>query len=134
MADVRKLLSDAIRKKGLDMAKVSRKIGRNHAYIQQYVSQGKPKKLPEDVRHDLAIELGISEDLLREPRDKPLNQSSTSVTETGQHGDATEEQIMELVKFLRKLRDQQEDAFYEAVARLLAEKQGSRPQLVGRTL
>lgn len=136
MADVRKLLSDAIRKKGLDMAKVSRAIGRNHAYIQQYVTLGKPKKLPEDVRHDLAKELGISEDLLREPRtmEKSVNQSSISVAESRQQEAATEEHIMELVKFLRKLRDQQGDAFYEAVARLLAEKpEAARPSLVGKT-
>ena len=133
MADVRKMLSDAIRRKGLDMAKVSRKIGRNHAYIQQYVTLGKPKKLPEDVRHDLAVELGISEDLLREPREgRPVNQSSTSVSETRPQEDSTEEQIMELVRFLKKLRDGQEDRFDEAVARLFRESP-ARPQLVERT-
>ena len=130
MADVRKLLMDAIRKKGLDMAKVSKAIGKNHAYVQQFVTLGKPKRLPEDVRHDLAKEVGISEDLLREPR--PGNQSSTSVSETRPQEDSTEEQIMELVRFLKKLRDGQEDRFDEAVARLFRESP-ARPQLVERT-
>lgn len=137
MDRARDLIRKRIAEKGLDMAKVSKAIGRNHAYMQQYLNLGKPKELPERVREALASELGISQDILREPRnatDKPENRSLTTVTDNGQPGEAQEEQIMELLKFLQKLRHGQEDVFDEAVARLFKEKPGqTRPQLVGRT-
>lgn len=41
-----------------NLAEVSRAIGRNHAYLQQYVKRGIPRKLPEDVREALADHFG----------------------------------------------------------------------------
>lgn len=37
-----------------DLATVSRAIGRNHAYLQQYIKRGTPRTLPEDVREAIS--------------------------------------------------------------------------------
>ena len=33
-----------------DLASVSKALGRNHAYLQQYIKRGTPQELPEEVR------------------------------------------------------------------------------------
>ena len=43
------------------MASLSAKIGRNPAYLQQYVGRGTPKRLPEEERLHLAMALEIDE-------------------------------------------------------------------------
>ncbi len=63
--DVQKLVLDRIAEKGLNMATVSRMIGRNAAYIQQFIDRGSPKELPERVRESLAPLLGVEPDALR---------------------------------------------------------------------
>lgn len=62
-AVIRRRLGDL----GLDMANVSREAGRNHAYLHQFLTQGKPQSLPEDVRAALAARLGVAESDLRGP-------------------------------------------------------------------
>jgi phage repressor protein C with HTH and peptisase S24 domain len=62
---VRALVAAAIEQRGLDMATVSRAIGRNHAYLQQYLTRGTPLELPENVREQLAPMLGLQPDQLR---------------------------------------------------------------------
>ncbi len=53
----------------LTLADLSRELGLNHAYFQQYVSGRSPKKgLPEDIREAAAAVLGIDSNLLRENR------------------------------------------------------------------
>lgn len=47
------------------MTRVSRAIGQNSTYMFQFLKQGKPQKLPEDVRARIAAHLDIDEDLLR---------------------------------------------------------------------
>ncbi len=42
-----------------DYANLSRKVGKNHAYFHQYLTQGKPGVLPEDVRDRLAEVFGM---------------------------------------------------------------------------
>lgn len=44
-----------------DLANLSREIGRNHAYLQQYIRRGIPAALPEDAREKLAKIFGIPE-------------------------------------------------------------------------
>jgi SOS-response transcriptional repressor LexA len=62
----RKLLVDTLaRRPDLDLKKLSLSIGRNHAYLQQYMMRGSPRELPEAVRHGLAPLLGVSPDDLR---------------------------------------------------------------------
>lgn len=51
---VRVRVFERIAELGLDMADVSRKVEKNHAYIQQYLKRGIPRKLPENVRAMLA--------------------------------------------------------------------------------
>lgn len=133
MDRVRDLLRKRIAERGLDMAKVSRAIGRNHAYMQQYLSLGKPKELPEKVREALAGELELSPESLRER--ESANPSLSSVSENGPMGETTEEKIMRLVNFLKELRQGQEEAFDKAIARILKEapEAARPPRLVGRT-
>src|ERR1700722_15839233 len=46
----------------LVLKNLSLTIGRNHAYLQQYLMRGSPRELPEAARHGLAPLLGISPD------------------------------------------------------------------------
>lgn len=63
---MRELIQAKIEEKRVSLASVSRAIGKNHAYLQQYLERGIPKRLPEDVRGALARYLGISESVLLE--------------------------------------------------------------------
>lgn len=47
--------------RGESLSALSRKIGRNVAYLQQYIERGTPKRLPEEERRMLAIALEIDE-------------------------------------------------------------------------
>ena len=61
MDAARKLLVDTLaRRADLDLKKLSLTIGRNHAYLQQYLMRGSPRELPEAVRHGLAPLLGVA--------------------------------------------------------------------------
>jgi len=55
--------------RGDDFAGLSRMLGRNPAYIQQYVRRGVPKRLKEAERRKLARYFAISESLLGGPAD-----------------------------------------------------------------
>jgi len=46
------------------LKEASRAIGRNDAYLQQFIHRLSPRKLPEDVRHQLANYLGIDQQQL----------------------------------------------------------------------
>ena len=62
----RKLLVDTLaRRPDLDLKNLSLAIGRNHAYLQQYLMRGSPRELPEAARHGLAPLLGVTPDDLR---------------------------------------------------------------------
>jgi hypothetical protein len=50
----RLLLLELIAQHNTDLKKVSDAIGRNHAYLHQYIRQGKPRNLPEEARERLA--------------------------------------------------------------------------------
>lgn len=64
---VRALVRRKLEERRLDMATVSREMGRNHAYLHQFLQQGKPQSLPEDVRAALSRRLGVAESDLRGP-------------------------------------------------------------------
>jgi phage repressor protein C with HTH and peptisase S24 domain len=53
--------------RGEDFASLSRMIGRNPAYIQQFIRRGTPRRLGEEERRTLARYFGVSESLLRGP-------------------------------------------------------------------
>lgn len=65
--DPRQVLERLCEERGEDFAGLSRMLGRNAAYIQQYVRRGVPKRLKEDERRKLARYFSISETLLGGP-------------------------------------------------------------------
>lgn len=69
MADPRKSLMLHAQAQGRSLAQLSVMLGRNAAYLQQYVQRQSPRTLPEDDRRRLAICLNIDERELgaREP-------------------------------------------------------------------
>jgi phage repressor protein C with HTH and peptisase S24 domain len=67
MDAVRKLILEKIDERGTNMAEVSRKIGRNHSYLQQFIFRTIHADVPEKIRHALAAELGVDENDLRPP-------------------------------------------------------------------
>lgn len=72
MENVRDTLDRLIRDRGEDYAALSRLIGRNPAYIQQFIHRGSPRKLAEDDRKLLARYLGVDESLLGGPAAAPV--------------------------------------------------------------
>jgi phage repressor protein C with HTH and peptisase S24 domain len=65
MDSVRELVVGRLAEIGETLKSASEKLGRNHAYLQQFVQRGTPARLSEDVRRDLAALLGVAEDALR---------------------------------------------------------------------
>ena len=61
---VMKLIQDS----GTDLKNASIAIGRNAAYLHQYLYRGTPKILPEDAREALAAHLGV-DDASQSPRE-----------------------------------------------------------------
>jgi phage repressor protein C with HTH and peptisase S24 domain len=65
--DPRAALDRLLIEKGVDYAQLSARIGRNPAYIQQYIKRGSPRRLAEEDRARIAAYLGVSEALLGGP-------------------------------------------------------------------
>lgn len=65
--DARTKLADAARDRGSSLAALSRMLGRNPTYLQQYITKGSPRKLEEADRRRLAQFLGLSEAELGAP-------------------------------------------------------------------
>ncbi|HYE28214.1 MAG TPA: S24 family peptidase [Allosphingosinicella sp.] len=65
--DPRAALDQLIRERGDDYAGLSRLLGRNAAYVQQYIKRGTPRRLAEDDRRRLAHYFGVDEALLGGP-------------------------------------------------------------------
>lgn len=65
--DPRTTLDELITKSGSDYLAISRMIGRNAAYIQQYIKRGIPRKLAEDDRRKIAAFLGVDEQVIGAP-------------------------------------------------------------------
>jgi phage repressor protein C with HTH and peptisase S24 domain len=63
----RAYLAQLCRERGEDFASLSRLVGRNAAYIQQYIRRGTPRRLGETERRTLARYFDISEALLGGP-------------------------------------------------------------------
>ena len=69
LSDPRAVLEKLIAERGEDFAGLSRMLGRNPAYIQQFVRRGVPKRLKEEERRKLARYFSVSEALLGGPAD-----------------------------------------------------------------
>jgi len=61
----RRLIAERIAELGLDMANLSRELGHNHAYLQQYIRYAIPSQLKEDDRHRVAARLGLDQRSLK---------------------------------------------------------------------
>lgn len=66
---IRQRLDELIAARGNDYASLSRLLGRNPTYIQQFVKRGVPRRLSETDRRVLARHFGIAERLLGGPDD-----------------------------------------------------------------
>ena len=73
VTDPRLVLERLCAERGDDFAGLSRMLGRNPAYIQQFVRRGVPKRLKEEERRKLARYFSISETLLGGPPEEPGN-------------------------------------------------------------
>ena len=71
LSDPRAVLERLCAERGEDFAGLSRMLGRNPAYIQQFVRRGVPKRLKEEERRKLARYFSISEAILGGPADEP---------------------------------------------------------------
>ncbi len=70
----RRLVAERIAELGLDMANLSRELGHNHAYLQQYVRYAIPRRLNEEDRHRLAALLQVDQLALKPGGDaEPLD-------------------------------------------------------------
>ena len=67
MDDARRALDELIQKRGVNYSAVSRLLGRNAAYIQQYIRRGSPRQLDEQDRSVLARFFGVDEKILGAP-------------------------------------------------------------------
>ena len=65
--DPRTALDRLLQERGVDYAQLSARIGRNPAYIQQYIKRGSPRRLAEEDRARIAAYLGVSEAILGGP-------------------------------------------------------------------
>jgi phage repressor protein C with HTH and peptisase S24 domain len=79
-ADPRAALQRLIEERREDYAGLSRLIGRNAAYIQQYVKRGTPKRLAEEDRRLLARYFGVDEAMLGGPEEAPPRHGDAPVT------------------------------------------------------
>ena len=68
--DPRSVLERLCAERGEDFAGLSRMLGRNSAYIQQFVRRGVPRRLKEEERRKLARYFSVSETLLGGPADR----------------------------------------------------------------
>lgn len=59
--DPRERLAELARERGSSLAALSRMVGRNASYLQQYITKGSPRKLEEEDRRRLAQFFGVSE-------------------------------------------------------------------------
>lgn len=65
--DSRAALDRLLRERGVDYAALSARIGRNPAYIQQYIKRGSPRRLADQDRARIAAFLGVPEAMLGGP-------------------------------------------------------------------
>src|SRR5690606_4546102 len=70
--DPREKLFELARERGNSLAALSRMLGRNASYLQQYITKGSPRKLEEVDRRRLAQFFGVAEAELGAPEEKSL--------------------------------------------------------------
>ena len=83
LPDPRIVLEKLCAERGEDFAGLSRMLGRNAAYIQQYVRRGVPKRLKEEERRKLARYFAVSEAMLGGPPELSARETLVAVNRTG---------------------------------------------------
>ncbi len=78
--DVRTSLDALIRESGEDYSSISRLLGRNPAYIQQFIRRGTPRRLAEEDRLKLAAYFRVAEEMLGGRPGPPPAVSPASLT------------------------------------------------------
>lgn len=81
MDAVRNLVLERSKKLGVTLSELSKQVGKNHAYLQQFVKRGVPAHLPERVRNLLAPLLDVDEADLREavsPSETPKKKATSA--------------------------------------------------------
>ena len=73
--EIRKKIARLILERGFNYAQVSLRIGKNIAYIQQFIKNGSPRRLGEVERRKLAQILNVDE---QELTDLPISSNSTN--------------------------------------------------------
>lgn len=80
LVDARETLQRLCAEREVDFAGLSRLVGRNPAYIQQFVRRGTPRRLPEAERRVIADFFGVPESMLGGPnRAGPLTDGMVAV-------------------------------------------------------
>lgn len=77
-ADPRAIVAARMKELRLSLKELSRAVGKNEAYMHQYMTRNVPRRLPEDVRDILKEVLGVPESMLREPNDRRRMAGATS--------------------------------------------------------
>lgn len=80
----RRLLHEIIKRSDTDLKSVSEKLGKNHAYLQQYLTRGTPRVLSDAIREGLGRILGLDPNIFRE-EDDPLRVDFAVNDYTPQH-------------------------------------------------
>jgi Peptidase S24-like len=79
MVDARDTLERLMNERGDSSVALSRLLGRNAAYVQQFIKRGVPRKLDEDDRRTLARYYGVAEAVLGGPVQVPANAATPGV-------------------------------------------------------
>lgn len=132
--DAREKLADLAHAKGSSLAALSRMIGRNGTYLQQYISKGSPRKLEEEDRRKLARFFGVSESELGAPDGSVEDISYDSASDwvdvprlpldasAGPGATGAQEVPFDAFRFSRKwLREQGLDAAYLSAIRVMGD-------------
>jgi hypothetical protein len=82
--EARKYLETALAEAGVEMKVASEALGKNHAYLQQYIRSGKPLWLSDQVREALAAAYGIDVEPLKPP---PIRLRATNKQMRAHRGD-----------------------------------------------
>jgi len=77
---VRRRLLALVLEHRTNLATVSRDIGRNHAYLHQFVYRGSPKRLPELARQALASYFAVPDDELLAPEERVQRKALLALT------------------------------------------------------
>src|ERR1700692_446831 len=67
MDSARSLIVSKVAEVGLSLSELSLRVGKNHAYFQQFIKRGVPTRLPEEVRGRVAEILKVDERILKVP-------------------------------------------------------------------